>query len=161
GVRAVARRLVRIVNPREVLDLAAPRFGVQSLGVTLFADFQRRVNEDLDEMSSADHIPHVVARRAVRADRRADGHAAVPHDLRSDKSDAADVDVPVGFAEPQTLRKARANDVAIQQRDRAAVFEHEREENLGRRGFARAAQPREPDADSLAMSWRVGLGEYL
>src|SRR4030095_8281632 len=119
------------------------------------------VDEDLDEMSRAYHVSYVVARRAVRADRRADGHAAVPHDLRRHKSDATDVDVPVSFAESQTLRKMGANDVAIQQRDRPAVLEHEREENLRRRRFARAAQPRKPDADSLTMAWRVGLGQYL
>jgi hypothetical protein len=45
----ILRRLVRRTNARELWDLALPRLLVQALGIARLSDFERDVNEDLDE----------------------------------------------------------------------------------------------------------------
>ena len=45
----IHRRLVRVVEPRELGDLSPARAGVESLHVAAFAFLQRRRDVDLDE----------------------------------------------------------------------------------------------------------------
>src|SRR5215213_274467 len=93
------RRLVRVVDAREVLDPTLAREGVHALRVARLADLQRRVHEDLEETFVAEHRAALVARRAVRADGRADDAAAVPRYLAGHEPDAADVRVAILPAE--------------------------------------------------------------
>src|SRR4029077_5709312 len=52
-----------------------------------------------------------------RRDRRADGDAAVPGDLRGDVADPGDVQVPVRTGERQAGRQQPPDQVAVEQRD--------------------------------------------
>ena len=124
------RRLVRVVHAREIINLAPPRPGVHALCVTPLANLDGRVNEDFDETLGSHHAAHFVARRAVRTHRRADGDAAVAHDLGRDEADASDVRVAVVPAEAQAFRQVRANHVAVEQRHAATVFEQEHGQNF-------------------------------
>src|SRR5690348_18080261 len=47
------------------------------------------------DVCSSDLLAHLVARRAIRTDRRAHRHATMPHDLRGDEANAPDVCVAV------------------------------------------------------------------
>ena len=44
-------RLVGSGDAGEFLDLVGARFGVKAFGIALFADFQRRIDEDFNELS--------------------------------------------------------------------------------------------------------------
>src|ERR1043165_968884 len=95
----VERRLVRVVDAREVLDLPLARAPVHALHVAPLTLLERRVNEDLYEEVCPDQEAAFVAGRAVRADGGADDRPAVPYYLRSDEADATDVRVAVFLAE--------------------------------------------------------------
>src|SRR4051812_42376839 len=85
------RRFVRIGHAGHLLDLAALRRRIQALDVALHDDVERRADVDLDECGIAarrvDHCPDLVARRAIRADQRADHRAAVANDFGRDEPD--------------------------------------------------------------------------
>ena len=51
------RRLVSLVDAREVLDLAGQRFLVEALGVAFDAGGDRRVDEDFDELALGADFP--------------------------------------------------------------------------------------------------------
>ena len=57
----VDRRFVGIVDAREAGDLAAARLGIHALDIAIFADIERRVDEDLDKAILADQGAHVLA----------------------------------------------------------------------------------------------------
>src|SRR4051812_16319463 len=132
----VVRRLVRVVDAREVLYLPLARLPVHALHVARLAHVERRVDEDFDEAVAADQRAALVARRAVRADGRAKNGAAVPRDLRRDEAYAAYVRVAVFLAEAQPLREVRAYHVAVKHRDSPAVLQELDRENLGGRRLA-------------------------
>ena len=56
--------LVRRVDAREVLDLAAPRLLVETLGIALLGELERCVDEDLEE------LPGGTSSRAMRRSER-------------------------------------------------------------------------------------------
>src|SRR5262249_50257040 len=114
-VRAL-RRLGRVGDPGEALWLAPPSPRVHALWGPRLPDRQRRVHEDLDEAIRPDHRPPLVARRPVRADRRAHRDAAVADDLGGHEADAKDVGVAVLLAEAEPAREMRADHVAVEQR---------------------------------------------
>src|SRR3954454_21696256 len=66
------RRLVRVVDARHALDLAAPRLRVEPLRVALLAQLERRVDEDLDERQprALVDLARESAVRPVRTDER-------------------------------------------------------------------------------------------
>ena len=45
------RRFVGIINPRKALKFPSPRLFVQPLRISGFADFDRGIDEDLDEIA--------------------------------------------------------------------------------------------------------------
>ena len=157
----VLRGFVRVINPRELFDLAPARLSVHALRVTRFTHLQRRIHEHLYKVLGPHQGAHILARRLVRTHCRTDDHAAMPDELRRHKPDAPDINVPVIFAKPQALREMRAHYIAIEHRDLPAMLQQEYGEHLGRGGLARAAQPREPDAHALPMAGRIGLGQNL
>ena len=91
---------------------------------------------------------------------RACRYAAVSRYLGGDEAYATYVPVAVFLAEAEALREVRANHVAVQHRDAAAVLKQLDGEYLCGRRLARARQPREPDAEALLVARRVCLGEY-
>ena len=55
------------VNP---LDLASSRFGIHAFEISLLANFQRRIHEDLDKPIVSHEVRTLVARRAIGTNRR-------------------------------------------------------------------------------------------
>ena len=64
----ICRRLVREVEPGEVLQFAAPRLLIQALRIALFADFERRIDEYLDEFARRDEFARHLALGPERRD---------------------------------------------------------------------------------------------
>ena len=141
-----------LISPRRAL-------AYKPFDVTLLADFQRGIDVDFDKLIAAVHIAHIVARGDVGADRRADDDAAVPRDLGGDETDAADIDVAVFLAEAQALREMGTHHITVEDRHLATVFQQQHGQDIADRRFARAAQAREPEADTLMMTCRVAFAE--
>ena len=100
--------------------------------------------------SRRDHCADVFAGGVVGRDRGADGDAAVLRDLRGDVADAADVDVAVFLREAELAREVFPDEVAVEDRDRAAAdFEELRHQDVGDRGFAGAGEAGEEDREAL------------
>src|SRR6185312_10512228 len=70
------RHLVGRVDPGEVLDLALEGPGVESFGIALLADLERRIHVDLDELALADELAHHAPLRAEGGDERAEHDGA-------------------------------------------------------------------------------------
>src|SRR5579883_970181 len=94
------RRLVRVVNPGEALDLPPPCAGVHPLGIPLLADLQRCIHEHLHEMVAAHHVAYLASRSAIGANSRTDHCATVAHDFCSYESNAPDINTAFLLAEP-------------------------------------------------------------
>ena len=86
----VPRRLVRVVDAREALDLALERLLVEALHVSPRTLLDRGGHVDLDERAPLlDHLPRLPARRLVRGDRGGDDGAALARQPRRDPADRA------------------------------------------------------------------------
>src|SRR6185503_8650515 len=119
----IKRRLIRVIDTGKVLDLTPARLGIDALGVTEFAQFERRIDKNLDELITSHHVPHVIARGPVGAYRGAHGYSSMSHNFGRHKSDAPDIDVPIFLTEAQSSGKVRAHHVAIQQRRLTTSFQ--------------------------------------
>src|SRR5215469_5789410 len=98
----IRRNLVRIRDPREFLQDASAGLGIQAFAVTLLANLHRSRDVNQNEASVRfDQLAHVFTRRIVGSNRSADGDAAILRNLRSDISDAPDVDVAMLFRESE------------------------------------------------------------
>src|ERR1700730_5241909 len=154
------RRFVRIGDAGEFLDFTAARLCVHlDLAVARLADFNRAVRVDFDEVV-ADHHAQLVARLAVRGDRRTDHRDSIALEQVSHEADAADVRVAVFLREAEALRKIRANDVAVQRfegmaRRPNALLEYSRD-----RGFAGAREPGEPDDETGVLSSQAKIAPH-
>src|SRR5210317_1150441 len=96
------RRLVRIRDTGELLDLTGTCQGIEALTIALLADLQRRGDVNLDEATHGlDQVANVAPGRGVRCDRRTDGDAAVLRDLAGDKTNTLDVEVAVFLREAE------------------------------------------------------------
>ena len=121
----VLRRLVRVVDAREALDLAGERLRVEAVHVAARALVERGPDVDLDERAVLlDQRACVAARLGVRRDRRDDDGAAVARDPRGDPAEPLDVRVAVLLREAEALREVRANRVAVQVLDDEAAPVH-------------------------------------
>jgi hypothetical protein len=115
-------RFVRIGDAREFFQNSGARLGVQAFAIALLADIHRSGDMHEDETAMRfDHLPHMLASRIIRRDRRADGDATVLGDFRSNVSDAADVQIAMLFRESEFGRKILTNQVAIEQCYRTAA----------------------------------------
>ena len=99
----IERRFVGIVHPCEAFDHAGAGLTVKALYIALLADFDGRVHERFDKGVFAHHGAHPVAGLAIRAYRRADDRAVVPHDFRSHIADAQDIGVAIFARKAQAL----------------------------------------------------------
>src|SRR5262245_15312491 len=140
------RRLVRVADAGELLDLAGARLLVEALHVALLADGERRVDEHFDETRGV--LADLVADLAVRADRRADRDAAVLGERVRDPADAADVRVAVRLPEAEALRQVRAHDVAVEDLVVEVALLELALELRGDRRLAGAREAGEPDHES-------------
>ena len=81
------------------------------------------------------------------------------HDLAGDEADAADIGVPILFAEAQPLRQMGAHYVSIEQRHLTATLQQQRDQHLGGGRLAGATQAGEPDTQALFVPRGVRLGQ--
>src|SRR6266850_2831767 len=119
----IKRCLVRIVDTREVLNLAVSGSGINPLWISLLTNLQRCINKDFNKPVCSDHVADLVARSAIRTDSGANRHAAMSHNFCRNKADAPDVCIAIFLTEAQTFRKMSADDISIQQGYLAAMLE--------------------------------------
>ena len=134
--------------------LAGPRPGVEALAIALLADLQGRGHVDEHERrpGALDHVAHLAPRLVVRGDRCAEGDPAVPADLGGHETDPAHVEHAVLAAETELGGQHPADDVAVEDGDRAvAAFDETLGEPRGDRRLPGARQPghhhRQPGTD--------------
>ena len=162
GEVGVGGGLVGRRDAGEVLDLAAPRLRVQALAVAALALLERRGHVDQHERGPdvVGHRARRLARAVERGDGAADGQAAVPGDLGGDPADALDVRLAVLAGEREPSRQVAPDDVAVEQRHRAATgLDEAVAERLRQRRLAAAGQAGEEDDDALLEPERTVLGD--
>jgi hypothetical protein len=160
-ISGVQRRLVGVADAGELLDLAAAGLGVHAFHVTVLADRERGVDEDLDELVLAHHPPHRFTRTSVRGDGGADDGAARGGRLHRDEADPQDVGVAVFAAEAESLRGwVRTTSPSSSVTCRPASSSNSDRTRAGGR-LAGTGEPGEPQADALLVARRVGLAEDL
>src|ERR1022692_4442179 len=127
GDLRIERRFVGIVHAGEALDLASAGFTVKAFHIPLLANFDRSIHKRLDKGVVAHHGAHPVAGLAIRAYRRADDGAVMPHEFRCHIADAHDIGVAIFARKAQAFGQVGAHDVAIQDGYLPAVFhQHDR-----------------------------------
>src|SRR2546422_3076400 len=91
---SIVRRLVGIRNAGEFLDNSSPRLRVETFAIALFA-YVNRCGEMHHNKSAKwlDHGSHMFASGVIRRDWSTNCDAAIFGDLRSDVSDAVNVEV--------------------------------------------------------------------
>ena len=152
------RRLVRVVDACEALDLAGVGLGVETVRVAPRTLLDRRVHVDLDERAELLHqVARLLARLDVGRDGGGDGGAAVARDARGDPADALDVRVAVFLREAEAFREVRADRVAVEVLDDVAALVERRADEVRDGGLAGAREPREPEREP-ASAGALGLG---
>jgi hypothetical protein len=89
------RLLIGIIYPGKTLDLSTPCLGVHTVGIALFANFERSVHEDFNKVIFADHGATFVARRPVRTYRCANYRTMMADNLGGHKADPKNVRIPI------------------------------------------------------------------
>ena len=114
-------RLVGVRDAGELLHDPCPRLGVEALAVAAARTPRAAWRCGPGRTRPAASIIGRTSwrTRLVGGDGRADGDAAVLGDLGGDPADAADVDVPVLLREAELGGEVLADDVAVEQGDRA------------------------------------------
>ena len=119
GIESELRRLGRfiwLIDTGEVLDLAGQRSLVQALRIAGDNRFQRRLNEDLQELAFRRSVTSQPSFGSEWRDERAEhDEAGVCHQPRH-FADAPNVLDPIGGGEAQILVEAVTNVVAVEQR---------------------------------------------
>src|SRR6266446_10371727 len=91
---SIVRLLVGIRNAGEFLDNSSPRLRVETFAIALFAYVNRRGQMHHNKSAKwLDHGSHMFASGVIRRDRSTNCDAAIFGDLRSDVSDAVNVEV--------------------------------------------------------------------
>src|ERR1035438_5839756 len=110
--RRINRRLIRIGYPSEVPDLAGESALVKPLRIPRSKNVDRAIHVDFHEPPNP--ALHFFAGIAIWRDRSDyDDHAVTRKQLRH-KADAPDIRVAIFTRIAETLRKIRANDIAIE-----------------------------------------------
>ena len=131
------------LTPVNSRDLAGAGLRVQALHVALLADLERGGQVHEHEPAVLLHQrAGLLAGGLVGRDRRDDDRAAVLDDLAGDPADPPDVEVAVLAGERQLAGEVGADDVAVQDRDRAALGLQLGDQGVGDRGLARARRGR-------------------
>src|SRR5919198_824718 len=152
------RRLIRVGDAGELLDLAGERLLVQPFHIPRRAGLHRGFDVDLDERPEfLDHVPRLAPRGFVGRNRGDEDGGAVPGQPRGDPADALDVRVPVLLRETESFGEVGAHDVAVQVFDEPPDVLEPTPDELGDRRLARAREPREPEREpaphSLFSKW--------
>ena len=154
----IGRRLVRVVDAREALDLTCERLRVEAVHVAPGAFVERRANVDLDEGTVLLHErARVLPRLLVGRDRGDDDRAAVTRDARSDPAEPLDMSVTILLGEAEALREMGANRVAVQILDDVPAAVQLGADVVRDRRLARAGETGEPEGEA-STAIRLGLG---
>src|SRR6185312_7047104 len=143
----IERRLVRIGNAGEVIDLARERALVKALGITARQDFNGAL--DIDFQKSFDRRARLIAGAAIWGDCGDNNGHTVARQQSGNEADPADVGVAVIAAETESLRKMLADDVAIEQLHARPALTQPGNEAFGQRRLARAGESGEPDREAF------------
>ena len=158
-ISALLRRLVRIVDPGEALDLSGERLRIEPVHVATSAFVERRADVDLDERAVLlDERASVRPCLLVGRDRRDDDGAAVSRDARCNPAEPLDVRVAILLREAEPLREVRAHRVAVEVLDDEAAAIHLRADVMRDRRLARAGETGEPEGEATAsVGLRLGV----
>ncbi len=105
------RWLVGVRNSRKIRDLSGPSLAVEPLGITSFADLQRRIHKHLDEITALtrglDLASRAIAIAAIGTDKRRQNNQPCGDEQFADRGDSADVFLTIlrPKAQPEPLRK--------------------------------------------------------
>ena len=74
----ILRRFIRGTDPREIADLAGPRFFVEIFRISRFANFERGIDEDFDKLRVAleRNLARTAAIHSIRRDECRDYYRA-------------------------------------------------------------------------------------
>jgi hypothetical protein len=138
-------RLIRRVDPGEVLDLAGQCAPIQALWIARDALFKRRIDEDFDEFAVFEQFANHGALGMKRRDERAQrDQAGLGHQFRH-LANAADILDPVRFSETKILVQAVPDVIAVQQHGVRAAGMQMRFDHIGDRRLAGTRQTSEPE----------------
>lgn len=143
------RGLVGRGNAGEIGDLIFSGAPVQAFDVALFADCQRAVAENLDEVGGAlRHHPHPPAVLPKRRDERGQHDQAAVHEQFGQVPDAADVFGAVGIGKTEVAAQTVADVVAVADESPASQAVQLLFNGVGESRFSAAGQPGEPQDDA-------------
>ena len=153
------RRLVGIVDPGHVRELAAAGAGVEALRVAALALLQRRRDPDLEERQAGVGVQvadHVAARAVGRHQRHDDDDAGVGHQA-GDLGGAADVLLARRVVEAEVAAQPVAQVVAVEPVGVDAALGQRPHQLAGHGRLARGGQAGEPDGRAAAAEQRLAL----
>ena len=145
------RRLVWIVDAREVVEPARIGLGVHALGITFGARLERGVDEDLDELQAVGDVllTHQSPDRLVGRHERDDRHRAGVGKQAREVADSLDIAVAVGPGEPEIAADPSPQLVAVEQVGTPALLEQAQLERRSDRRLASARESGEPHGRPL------------
>lgn len=154
--------LVRIVHPREALDLPPSRPRVDPPPVRLLAVLQaRRHVHEVEAPVLADRLPRAAPALLHGRDGRRDDGRARFGELGGHEGDALDVLVPVGAGEAEFGGELAADRVPQQQGDGTAALLVQRHVERARDGLLAAVLVAgQEDGEALLEPGRVGFPEH-
>src|SRR6202049_3934389 len=105
------RRFIGIVDASKSRELSGPGLPVKAFTIALFANVYRRVDVDLDKISSA--ATYFIAHSTIRRNGRYQHDDAIPAQQVCYKADAADILVAVLFAETEIFPQVLAKHISV------------------------------------------------
>jgi len=112
----VTRRFVWSIDSRQPDQFTRPKPGVQSFGITLLADRERRIDEHLYEVEPRRNVEltSIAATRPVWADDSHDCNEPLLTTEAGGLGDSPDILATIGRAEPEIAVRALAHFVAVE-----------------------------------------------
>ena len=109
-----------------------------------------------------DHCPHVLARRVIGRNRRADSNTAIFRNFGGNIANTANIDVAVFFRKTKLRREVFAHEIAVEQCHRpAAHFEELNHKHVRDRRFTSAGKTRKKHGHPLFVPRWEGAPQFL
>ena len=154
------RRLVRAINSGEVLQFAAPSFGIETFRVAAFTLGQWRVDKDFKELARFEERAGVIALSTVGTDERDDRDEAGIDKQARDLGNPANVFDAIGLGKTEIFIHAEANFVTVEQIRVSPGCVKTLFQSVRNRGFAGRGKAREPQAQRL-LELELGAGHLV
>jgi hypothetical protein len=152
------RRLVWTIDSGEVLQFAAPGFGVETLRVATLTLSQWYVDKDFKELATFEERAGMIALSTVGADERDDRDEAGIDKQARDLGNPANVFDAIGLGEAEIPIQAKANLVTVEQISVTSGNVHALFQRVRNRGFAGRRKACEPQAQwLLKLEFGAGL----